>query len=201
MAYFFIALILVLIILIVLFINVEVIIKLKKEKKIIYIIVLGVIKIPLTEKTKRMENAAEIVLKYKLSPGIVLKIMRDVLPVFKTMLSRFSLSINVKLKYGLYSPDKTAISYGILNGIVYTIDGMLKPMLKSYEGSYEIEPELNRAMLFYDVFISLKFRPVSMLKPGFRLLKIFLAYRPKLKKGGALDVGTSNRKINEDYNG
>lgn len=188
----------ILLLLLILLMKVVILIEIQKKEFQLNIILFGVIKINLTDKTKgRIKEKAEKQIKLKLDDiKDIWEFTKDVLPEIKYILSKITIETKLNIKFGFSSADKTAIAYGLINGIIYSNENYLKLLFRDYRGEYSIYPDFKSEEKIITGYIYLKTRFIYMI---FKSLKILKKY--KKRKGGVLNVRSSDRRINENYNG
>lgn len=162
-----------------------------RDKKIIAnIVILRVIKINIYDKNKRRKkNKAS---KNNIPPKIIIEVFKESLPSLKYFIEKSSLYIRLDLIFGLSSPDKTAITYGLINSFIYTLDCFLKNTSKKVDSSYNITPDLKdkrlEVCLDFNLYIRL-FRVITFI---LKLLKVLLRYKSYFKSKGGVVYGASN---------
>jgi hypothetical protein len=181
--------------------NLKIIVLLHNGKTKVTVIIFGVIKFDLIDKT----NVDEPLKKFtrKTPPYRVLfEISKANFPYLKKILSVMKLHVDFNLEFGFSYPDETAISYGLINFLVYNIGDFLEMYFEKYTGNYSIVPDFKKKILNFKLKSEIKLRPVYIIRPGIKMLLIYLKYIKLYKKeGGDLNGRTSNRRFNENYNG
>ncbi|SKA82277.1 hypothetical protein SAMN05443428_104186 [Caloramator quimbayensis] len=162
----------------------------RDKKVVINIILFKVIKIKINDKNKKRKKNKG--LKINIPPKIILKILKESLPPVKYLIEKSRLYIKLDMTFGLSSPDKTAITYGLINSFIYTLDCFLKSSSKKVDSSYNIVPDLKDKRI--DVFLDFKIsiRILNVFSFLFKLLRIFLHYKSNFKFKGGVVYGASN---------
>lgn len=202
MVYVFIALILLLLLIILLFIPVIIRCNINNNDISIKLILLGVIKIKIKEKTtfEKLKKSEKI--KHRVPFKKLIEIIRDSLPSVKYLASRLRIRVSLEGTIGLSTADKTALSIGILNLLLYSLEGFLRNYLRHYTGQYSINPDFTGERLRFNVLAEARVMPVHMIAFSIKWLKVFLKHKKYfIRKGGASNAGSSNRRFNENYNG
>lgn len=195
----FYVILLLLMIIVLLIMKITIIASISPLKIMVKIVIFKLIKIRVVDKTKTEHGRLRVT---KLKKINIRAITKDLLKPIMKLLSKLQIDFKFKLVYGLSSPDKTAISYGILNGLIYSFDLAIKSFVKRYNSSYTINPDMKKPDFNYKIEAKVSFRIVALLPSILRMLKIVLIqiYKDK-RKEGMKDGRTSNRKLNENYNG
>lgn len=201
----FYAVILLLIIVVILLMKINIVFEASPANNKVRIVIFRLIKINIIDKTKKEHGRldAEKIKKEALYKKIDLRSMvKDLKDPIKELSSKLQVDLKFRLVYGLSSPDKTAISYGILNSLIYSFDLGIKSLVKKYCGTYKIYPDMKKPAFDYNIEVRLSFRIFSILPSISTMLKLVLIpiYKAK-RKEGMKDGRTSNRKLNENYNG
>jgi hypothetical protein len=186
-----------------LFIPVGIAIYLENTDIIIKLVVFRVIKIKIFDKTKvKKSKKAARKLRKKIPMEVMLEIAGKILPYIKRLVLKMNIRINIELEYGLSTPDKTAVSYGIISALVNSIDNILRYETKRYYGSYKIEPDLNNEKLNIKFSSEIYTLFIHMVIFAFHALKILIKYKSYFKKeGGAINDRSCNRGTYENHNG
>lgn len=201
----FYAIVLLLIIIVLLLMKITIIAEASHANIRVRIVIFRLIKISIIDKTKiehgrlDTEKIKQGVFNKRLNLRSTAKGLKDPL---KKLFSKLQIVFKLKFVYGLSSPDKTAISYGILNSLIYSFDLAVKSLVKKYSGTYTIYPDMKKPTLDYNIEVRISFRIFSILPSIFKMLKVMFTqiYRAR-RKEGMKDGRTSNRKLNENYNG
>ena len=171
----------------------------------INIIIFRVIKIRVFDKTKTVAKPlkkAKKIKKNKFTADVILKLIKDMLPQIKYLLRKTDVKINMDFKFGLQYPDKTAELYGLINCLLYSVENVFRAFLHSLSSKYNIVPDLNHETLNLKSKLDFSFKFVYLIIFVVKSAKIIFKYKSYFKnKGGALNVGTSNRRTHENYNG
>lgn len=171
----------------------------------INIIIFRVIKIRVFDKTKTVAKPlkkAKKIKKNKFTADVILKLIKDMLPQIKYLLRKTDVKINMDFKFGLQYPDKTAELYGLINCLLYSVENVFRAFLHSLRSKYNIVPDLNHETLNLKSKLDFSFKFVYLIIFVVKSAKIIFKYKSYFKnKGGALNVGTSNRRTHENYNG
>lgn len=166
------------------------------------LIIFKVIKINIKEKTTFEKIKKRRALKEKVPIKKIIEIINESLPGIRYLASKTDINIRINGTFGLSSADKTALTVGIMNMILYIIEGIIKNYMKGYTGEYNFIPDYANETLEYSLFAEIKVKPMNILVFLIKWLKILLKYKKYIiRKGGASNAGSSNRRINENYNG
>jgi hypothetical protein len=161
----------------------------------------GVIKIKLKAKTKKVKKVA----KEKLDIKILFKLIYESLNILRLLLSKTELNVKLDCVFCIYSCDKTAIVYGVLNSMIYCLHTLLCSELKKYDGVYNLKPDLNNSSNDLDINFNMegriKIRNISIILIACRMLPKLFVYRKRLKNKRRKINESSNRRFNENYNG
>lgn len=202
MIYVFILLILFFILLVLLFIPVIIQMNIHNNGISIKLIILKVIKIKIKEKTTLEKLKKSKVVKDKVPLKIIIEIVNKSLPSINYLASKSKVRIRINGTIGLSAADKTALAIGILNMLLYSMEGLLRNYLKYYSGVYNINPDFSQERLDYSILGEVSVLPAYITVFCFKWLKVFLKYKKYIiRKGGASNAGSSNRRIDENYNG
>lgn len=122
----------------------------------------------------------------------MLKLIKKSIQPVKYLLKKSKLYIFLDLSIGLSAPDKTAITYGLINSLVYTLDGYLKNVSKKLNSSYSIIPNFKEERI--DVYLDFKLyiKVFYIFVFLYKILKILIPYRSYFKFKGGVIYGTSN---------
>ncbi|QCX32658.1 hypothetical protein FDN13_02485 [Caloramator sp. E03] len=156
----------------------------------INIILFKVIKIKINEKNKlRKKNKAS---KFNVPPKIIIDIAKKSLPSIGYLINKSNINVDFSLTFGFSAPDKTALTYGLINAIIYSFDCFLSNTAKKFYSTYKIVPDLKNEKielyLDFKIYIKLFF----VLAFFFKLLKVLLAYKYYFKIKGGVAYGASN---------
>ncbi len=188
-----------------LIIRITIVIEASYNRIHIRMVLFRLIKITIVDKTKD-EHGRREPSKYNISTlkklfqdkKNFLSILGKIKKIMKVLLSRLQVDLRLRLVYGLSQPDKTAISYGVLNSFIYILDQELCKGFKRYKRCYIIKPELKKRTLDYNIKAEISFRILTLMPSIFKLLRIVKLQK---RKAGMNDGRTSHRKLNENYNG
>lgn len=195
-------------ILVLLLTKIKIKLNLKNKDLKINIIFFSVIKIKIKAKTKKDKKGnlnvilkAKSVGKGKFDIKSILNFMLESIDSIRYLLSRVILKIDADCIFYLFSPDKTAIMYGAINSIIYNIHMVLIKELKEYKGEYNIKPDFNNKKNNINIETIFTIRNIYIVLFIFKILPLLLKYRKIFKnKGGGLNE-SSNRRLDENYNG
>ncbi|MCX7884432.1 MAG: DUF2953 domain-containing protein, partial [Caloramator sp.] len=157
-----------------------------RDKKIIAnIVIFKVIKINIYDKNKRRKKNKTS--KSNIPPKIISELLKESLPSLKYFIEKSSIYIRLDMVFGLSSPDKTAITYGLINSFLYTLDCFLINTSKKVNSSYNITPDLKdkrfELCLDFNLYIRL-FRVIIFI---LKLLKALIRYKSYFRsKGGVV---------------
>lgn len=199
MLYMFLAIFLA-VILLLLFAPLTIVIKIEENGIYVFAVVYKVIKIHLIDKTKikKIEKKIDI----RILAEFIIEFIREMMPYIMKFISKTSMEVYFYFKFGVTSPHRTAILYGVLNSFIYSLENILREFLKKYHGKYVIHPDLNNTVLNYDIEIRASVRIPSLLKLSFKALKFLIKHKAYYKReGGASNARAYNRRANENYNG
>lgn len=166
-------------------------INISQDKKItINIILFKVIKIKINEKNKlRKKNKAS---KFNVPPKVIVEIAKKSLPSIGYLINKSSINIDLSLTFGFSAPDKTALTYGLINSIIYSIDCYLSNTAKKFYSSYKIVPDLKNERIDFYIDFKIYIKLFFVLAFFFKLLKVLFAYKYYLKFKGGVVYGASN---------
>jgi hypothetical protein len=164
-----------------------------------------VIKIKLKAKTKRVKRKVKEVARKKLDLKVLGEIVYHNLYIFRYILSKIEMNIKVECIFSIYSPDKTAITYGLINPIIYSLHTLLSCTLKEYNGQYSFKPNFNNNNEGINIKIGIEskigIRNIQIVVIGCRMLPKLLEYRKKVKIKRRKLNESPDRRFNENYNG
>ncbi len=202
MVYVFIAISFIFLFFILLFIPVILRVNINNNNISIKLILLGVIKIKIKEKTTFEKLKRSNKEKHRIPFKKLLEIIRDSLPSAKYLALRLRVRVNLNGTIGLSTADKTALSIGIINVLLYSLEGFLRNGLRHYTGHYCINPDFTGEKFSFNVLAEARVLPAHIIVFCIKWLKVFLKHKKYIiRKGGASNAGSSNRRINENYNG
>jgi len=200
MVYVFIALILLVLFVLLLLIPVTIRCNINNNDISIKLILLGVIKIKIKEKTTFDKGSWKE--KQRVPFKKLLEITRDSLPSVRYLASRLRFKVNLNGTIGLSTADKTAVSIGIMNALLYSMEVFLRNYFCNYTGQYSINPDFTGEKFSINVLAEARVLPVHIIAFSIKWLKVLLKHKKYIiRKGGASNAGSSNRRINENYNG
>lgn len=198
----FIPLILLLILILMLIIPCIIQVSMDNNEVNIKLILFKVIKIKIKEKTTYEKLKKGRRLRNKVPLKKIIEIIKESLPSINYLASRTEVNVEFNGILGLSSADKTALTIGILNMLLYSVEGFLHNYFKSYTGQYDINPDYANEKLEYCVFVEASILPIYIVVFSIKWLKVLLKYKKYiLRKGGASNARSSNRRIDENYNG
>lgn len=164
------------------------------------IILFRVIKININDKN-RIRTQKKVKHKIDIQPNLAVKLFKKMKPHIKYLLSKTKIKIKLDIIFGLFSPDKTAITYGIVNSIIYTFDNVLRSKTKRFDSIYNITPDFNKSIFDTSLELEIYARVFNLLVFTFKALIILFKNRSYFKRKGGVFNGSSNRRINENYTG
>lgn len=168
----------------------------------IKLILLKVIKINIKEKTILEKLKKDSKFKKKIPFKKIIEIVKESLPGIRYLSSVTKVNIKVNGTFGFSSADKTALTIGIINILLYNIGSIIQSCFKKYNGEYNIIPDFVNEKLEYSISAEVHIVPVNIIVFLIKWLKVLLKYKKYiLRKGGASNAGSSNRRIDENYNG
>ena len=170
----------------------------------INIIIFRVIKIKVFDKTKTKadEKKTKKAEKNKLTAGVITGLIKDMLPKIKYLLRKTDIKVDMDFKFGLKYPDKTAEFYGLINCLLYSFENVFRASLHSYKSKYIILPDMNHETINFKLKSDFSFKFVYLIIFVVKSAKVIFKYKSYFRsKGGALNVGTSNRRAHENYVG
>lgn len=185
-----------------LYIRVTVQILIHNNDLTIKLVLLKVIKINIKEKTtfEKLKKSRRI--KEKVPIKKLIEIIDKSLPSIRYLVSKTEMDIKINGSLGLSSADKTALTIGILNVILFSMESFLKNYIKKYKGEYNLSPDFVNESLEYSISVEVSVKPLNIIAFLFKWLKVLLKYKKYIiRKGGASNAGSSNRRIDENYNG
>lgn len=169
---------------------------------IIKLVLLKVIKINIKEKTILEKLKKNRKLKAKVPLKKIIELVKESFPSIKYLASKTEVNIKVNGTFGLSSADKTALTIGIINILLYNLGNLIEICFKKYVGEYNINPDFVYEKLEYSISAEVRIIPINMIVFLIKWLKVLLKYKKYiLRKGGASNAGSSNRGIDENYNG
>ena len=120
---------------------------------------------------------------------ISLKIFKELLSKIRYLRHKPKLTITNIIEFGVEDADLTAILYGHLNTIVYSLFGIISSYVDTQNSKIEIIPKYNT------LFLKLQFKGILKIKIAQIIYITFLF----ITLGRKLNGTTSNRKLNENY--
>lgn len=120
---------------------------------------------------------------------ISIKIFKEILSRIKYLKHKPKFTITNIIEFGVEDADITAILYGHLNTIVYSIFNIISSYVNTRDSKIEIIPKYN-TLLF-----KLQFKGILKIKIAQIIYITFLF----ITLGRKLNGTTSNRKLNENY--
>lgn len=120
---------------------------------------------------------------------ISLKIFKELLSKIRYLKHKPKLTITNIIEFGVEDADLTAILYGHLNTIVYSLFGIISSYVDTQNSKIEIIPKYNT------LFLKLQFKGILKIKIAQIIYITFLF----ITLGRKLNGTTSNRKLNENY--
>lgn len=168
----------------------------------IKLVILKVIKINIKEKTTFEKLKKNRIKKDNVPIKTIIEIVIKSLPSIRYLASRIKINIKIIGTLGLSSADKTALTIGILNVILYNMESIFRNYLKNYTGEYKLTPDFVNEVLKHSTSAEVYIKPVNVIVFLIKWLKVLLKYKKYiLRKGGASNARSSNRRIDENYNG
>lgn len=168
----------------------------------IKLVLLKVIKINIKEKTTFEKLKKSRIKKDNVPIKKLIEIVIKSLPSIRYLASRIKISIKIIGTLGLSSADKTALTIGILNIILYNMESIIRNYVENYTGEYKLTPDFVNEVLKYSTSVEIHIKPVNVIVFLIKWLKVLLKYKKYIiRKGGASNAGSSNRRIDENYNG
>lgn len=145
-------------------------------------------------KTKKSKtNGEELVKSHKdkrsMDTKIALRILREILSRIKYLKRKPKFIITNTLEFGVEDADVTAILYGHLCTIVYSIFGIISSYADTRNSKIDIIPKYNTTLF------KLQFKGILKIKIAQIIYITFLF----ITLGRKLNGTTSNRKFNENY--
>lgn len=89
----------------------------------------------------------------------------------KYLLSKSDMEVYGTLIFGTSYPDKTALLYGFINSLLYTIEPVIQSTFKSFEREYKVYPDLKNKKLEYEVKIKIYLKIIHYIKYKLRSMK------------------------------
>jgi hypothetical protein len=168
----------------------------------IKLILLKVIKINIKEKTILEKLKKDNKIKAKVPLKKIIEIVTESFPSIRYLACKTEVNIKVNGTFGFSSADKTALTIGIINILLYNLGSIIENYFKKYTGEYNIIPDFVYEVLVYSISAEVRILPVNIIIFLIKWLKVLLKYKKYiLRKGGASNAGSSNRRIDENYNG
>ncbi|MCX7904215.1 MAG: DUF2953 domain-containing protein [Caloramator sp.] len=156
---------------------------------------LYVIKIKLFEKNIKEKTKSKSPKKEKTKGNIeILELVRTLL---SNILHRLDVDLDIDFLYGAKEPHITALLYGTINSFLGSIYPILRNAFKNYNQKINIKPVFDKEIYDLKIDILIKIQNLYLIW----ILIIFLSKYIKNKGKGGFRYGTSNRSINENYNG
>ncbi|MDF2674842.1 MAG: hypothetical protein K0R09_3110 [Clostridiales bacterium] len=82
------------------------------------------------------------------------------------------------------------------------MESIIQIYFKKYNGEYNIIPDFVYEKVDYIISAEVRIKTINIIVFTIKWLRILLKYKKYiLKKGGASNAGSSNRRIDEIYNG
>lgn len=194
--------ILLLLLILLLFMPVITQVHINNNKVTIKLVILKVIKINIKEKTIFEKLKRSKGLKEKVPLKKIFEILKESLPSIRYLASRAEMKVKVNGTIGLSSADKTAITIGLLNMGLYNMDSIIRIYFKKYFGEYNIVPDFVYEVIDYIISTEVRIKTINIIVFMIKWLRVLLKYKKYIiRKGGASNAGSSNRRIDEIYNG
>lgn len=133
--------------------------------------------------------------KRKPKPNIktIINTTKDMITPLKFFLKGVNMHLNLYIKFGLSSPDKTAISYGLLYSLTSLLYSFSEKHFKNYNQNINIIPDLKNEKFDYKAKIYLHTRLIYLMILGKNILANIIKHKGEImKKGGAINDRTSN---------
>jgi hypothetical protein len=133
--------------------------------------------------------------KRKQKPDIkaIINTTKDMIIPLKRFLKSVNIRLSLYINFGLSSPDKTAISYGILYSLTSLLYSFSEKRFKSYNQNIDIIPDLTNEKFDYKAKIYLHTRLIYLMILGKNILTNIIKHKGEImKKGGVIDDRTSN---------
>jgi hypothetical protein len=160
-----------------------------------------VIKIKFKAKTKKVKEEA----KDRLDLKVLSEMVCHNLYFVRYVLSKMELSINMDCTFSIYSPDKTAIIYGVINSLIYSLHTLLYCEAKKYKGIYKLKPDFNNKQESINIMVTMEdrigIRNFRIIIIACKMLPMLLVYKKKVKIRRRKLNESSDRRTNENYNG
>lgn len=128
-------------------------------------------------------------------------ILPDTLKKIQYLLSRTMLYIELKCRFFIIEPDKTALLFGIMNMLVYTLETVLADKFGKLSGKYNLYPDFDEKENEITVNAVVSIRCIYIFIFIIKMLPILIKYKRSIKNEGGEFNESSNRSINENYNG
>ena len=168
----------------------------------IKLILLKVIKINIKEKTILEKLKKDSKLRPKVPLKKIIEIVKESFPSIKYLATKTEVNVKINGTFGFSSADKTALTIGMINILLYNLESIIQSCFKKYMGEYNIIPDFVYEKLEYSISTEVRIVPVNIIVFLIKWLKVLLKYKKYiLRKGGASNAGSSNRRIDENYNG
>lgn len=197
-------LIFIFLIIMVVFSKIQFKINLNNNDNKVTLIFLYVIKIRINAKANKGVKTYKIKIhsvEFRIRIKMLIQILRDSSEKLKYIFSKMFLNLNIDCTYYILGPDKTAILYGIGNAIIYNIVNIFNIFLKEYIGNINIKPDFENKNNYISINVSISIRFINILIFIFKMLPIIFRYKKFIKSKGGEVNGSSDRGINENYNG
>lgn len=174
-----------------------------KDFKVI-LIFLYVIKINLNAKASKSVktlNNKTTSIGYKSKIKIVLMIVTDILRKLKYLSGKTILNLNIDCTYYILEPDKTAVIYGLASAIIYNVENIFRIFFKEYKSNLNIKPDFESKNNNIKINGNIAVRTIFLIILLIKILPIIFRYRKLIKSKGGEVNGSSDRRVNENYNG
>ena len=191
-------------IIIVMFSKIQIRFYLNNKDYKVTLIFLYVIKIGINAKaSKRIKtlNIKTSSIKLKDKIKITLIIVKDSLKKLEYIIGKVIFNLNIDCTYYILGPDKTAMIYGIANTIIYNVENIFHIFFKEYNSNLNIKPDFQSKNNNIRINGNISVRIIHLLILLFKLLPIIFRYKKLTKSKGGEVNGSSNRGVNENYDG
>lgn len=131
--------------------------------------------------------------KLNINIKTIINTTKDMITPLKKFLKSLNMRLNLYINFGLSSPDKTAISYGLLYSLTSLLYSFSEKCFKNYNQNINIIPDLKNEKFDYKAKIYLHTRLIYLMILGKNILANIIKHKGEImKKGGAINDRTSN---------
>jgi hypothetical protein len=129
------------------------------------------------------------------------KYRKKIVGAIKNLTAHTSVTIHAKYFFYYSDPQKTALLYGIMNSVKFNLDFLLCKYFKTHTSEILLFPDFEKQENNIDISMKLSVKIINVCIVLFKLLPIIIKYKKNIKKEGGAINGSSNRRLDENYNG